>query len=46
MWHGDDMYGLIRPCARYVRRRKHGARLTWNLLKNSNLELIYIQQTQ
>merc|ERR1711939_1089792 len=32
MWHGLDMYGLIRPWARYVRRRCLGAWLTWMCL--------------
>lgn len=32
MWHGLLMYGLIRPWARYVRRRCFGAWLTWMCL--------------
>ena len=32
MWHGLLMYGLMRPCARYVRRRCLGAWLTWMCL--------------
>merc|ERR1719310_234454 len=29
MWHGLDMYGLVRPWARYVRLRCFCARFTW-----------------
>merc|ERR1712165_621645 len=29
MWHGELMYGLMRPWARYVRRLMCGARFTW-----------------
>ena len=29
MWQGELMYGLMRPWARYVRRRMWGARFTW-----------------
>lgn len=29
MWHGELMYGLMRPCARYVRLLIFGALLTW-----------------
>ena len=32
IWHGLLMYGLMRPCARYVRRRCLGAWLTWMCL--------------
>ncbi len=32
MWQGFDMYGLMRPWARYVRRRCLGAWLTWMCL--------------
>src|ERR1700742_3805595 len=32
MWQGFDMYGLIRPWARYVRRRCLGAGLSWMCL--------------
>ena len=37
MWHGELMYGLMRPWARYVRRLMCGARLTYenNTVKNS-----------
>lgn len=25
LWHGDDLYGLMLPWTRYVRRRRHGS---------------------
>ena len=37
MWHGELMYGLIRPWARYVRLRIFGARFTWRMMEYDNV---------